>query len=276
MQLIGELPDVAFLFFDLTAASATGIGAIKLSVPAEHLTMSPVTDDAVAKLTGLPAAKNVTLAGCSLSATGCQRLAPLAQGVKHLTLQGVIDHKNRQAPPTGIDDAGLKALGQIKSLEYLELVMHGITDAGLSGLVGLENLKEFRIVMCPALRGSGYAAPPLLEKLQDFSAYMMPLTAEAIEGLSQLAHLQHITFQLDKDSIAALKPADFAPLAKLTQLRTLNIFDPQNPWATIDGSPAPQKDLSHAAVGDALLQAVGHLPELRDLQANGFGAAPQA
>ena len=272
LKLISDVPDVAFLYFDLSATSGAGIGSIKLAAPAELLTMSSVTDEAVAKITGLPAAKRVTLAGGPLSAAGCQRVAQLAAGVEHLTLQGIPDFKNPQVPPRGIDDAGLAHIGQIKSLKYLELALQGITDAGLAGLAGLDRLEEFRLVFSPGVHGSGYAALAPLGKLKHFSAYMMPLTADGLKGLSQLGRLEDIHFQLDKDSAAGLAPEDFAPLAKLSSLRQLSFVDPQNPWAVTGNTPQPPEALLRLRLGDAILRALAKLPELRLLQLDGIGA----
>ncbi|HEY1600649.1 MAG TPA: M56 family metallopeptidase [Pirellulales bacterium] len=261
LKLINELPDVAFLYFDLTASGGTGIGGIKLAASAENLTISPVTNEVMAKITGLPAARNVTFAGCSLSAAGCQRAAELARGVERLTLQGVFDPQDSKKPPVGVDDAGLAKFGQLESLRYLELVHLAITDGGLAGLAGLKNLDEIRLVMCPGLRGAGYGALAPLTSLRHFSAYMMPLTREVMTGLAQLVMLEDIHFQLDKRSADELQPEDFGALAKLSHLRTLTFTDPEN---------APDA-LRHLDLGNALLRAAAEMPELRDLQLDGLG-----
>jgi len=138
-----------------------------------------------------------------------------------------------------VTDRGLEYLGQIKTLEHLDLPQdqHGITDAGLTHLGQLPNLRYLRIARIhwndPAMNTEYYTDRGLQAlancRLLDDLSIGSPGITDA--GLGHLARLTH----LKKLSLFGCDNVTDAGLAKLKTLQSLRDLSVSKAQVTISG-----------------------------------------
>ncbi len=98
-----------------------------------HLAPTPVTDEALASLTEIPALRWLSLQGTNLTDEMLRHVAPLTQLTRL--------HLER----TGIGDAGLVHLAPLANLEYLNLYGTKVSDGGIEALGQLKSLKQLYV-----------------------------------------------------------------------------------------------------------------------------------
>ena len=189
----------------------------------------------------------------TLSPAGFRRLAEMAPGVKSLQ-------------PTGdLDDDSLAAIGQMRSLNELQLQHAKITGAGLAHLAGLDRLEKLLLFECRGIRGDGYANLAPVKSLRQLQILGPRIDAVETQALAKLPQLESLTLQPNGFPAAGLQAADVQALATLKNLKTLGIM-----------CQLPASDVARQASGEAILAVAGQLPSLRELSVMGIIADPAA
>jgi len=128
------------------------------------------------------------------------------------TLRKIVLHKKNQAT-----DAGLKQLGGLKNLHYLDLWATPVTDAGLKELAGLKNLQSLNLGWTKVSdAGLKELAGP--KSLQTLDLSFTKVTGAGLKELAGLKSLQTLDLGWTKVTDAGLKE-----LARLKSLQDLSL-----------------------------------------------------
>ncbi len=103
-----------------------------------------------------------------------------------------------------IGDAGFMALGQLKSIEGLQLDRTAITDSGLHGLVSaLPHLKGLNLSGCRYVTKQGLLGIAAFSSVSSLGLSLGPLTQADIESLiSAMPHVSHWTIRDEGGALA--------------------------------------------------------------------------
>jgi hypothetical protein len=145
-----------------------------------------------------------------------------------------------------VNDKGLKAVGELKSMEELDLgSCREITNDGLKPLAGLTQLKKL-VLWNMSISG---AAMEHLEGLNQLEVLNLALCNNLMDdGLAHLSRLTNLR-ELDLASVGGITDDGLASLKPLTRLRWLNLYN--------------------ARITDAGLEHLHGLTELETLYLNG-------
>lgn len=193
------------------------------------LRLTKVTDAGMAELAKCQSLQSVSVPGTEVSDAGLVHLAKL-KNLKSLSL-GVYDEG------TKITDEGLKIVGSMSGLKWLNLSGTPITDAGLPYLSGLKNLESLQIDETK-VTSAGLAH---LEPLQSIVRLRLMDTVddEGAKHLAKLKNLESISANLD------VSDEGVAYLASMPNLEQLM--------------------LSGEKITDASLPAIAKMPKLKTL-----------
>jgi hypothetical protein len=288
LNLLSKLPGLRTIDVDLTFVSAEVLSGLKLN-RLDHLGLRGVSEAILAKITRLPQCDQLVVYQYSphsphakrkpadpfnivdepresLSLKGYRHLAELAAGVKSLYLCDDAFGKTE-----GIDDDGLKFIGQIGSLEELQIDSARITDAGLAHLAGHKRLARLTFGSCAAICGPGLTNLAWIETLRYLFIYNAPLKADGVWALASLTQLQELSLMPTDFPSAEMQPADVRVLKHLTHLRTLKIES----WTDHTGRRmlALADAEKHLALGNAILCAAGELPALKHFEMHGVSTS---
>ncbi len=172
----------------------------------------PITGEGLTHLSHLTELEELNLYGTNMSDKGLVYLKSM-HSLKKLTL------RNRPGAPAEITDAGMAHLGQIKSLESLNLPS-GITDKGLSHLADLNKL-TFLWVCCSTgsiLTDEGLAHLANLSSLEELHIAGRGFTDAGMSHLAKLTHLEHLDLYY-----CPISDQGLAKLATLKSLKSLTI-----------------------------------------------------
>jgi len=200
---------------------------------------------------------------------------------------------------TAVDDAGMSAVGQLKTLRVLALDYLWISGAGLNQLEGLQGLQELYLAgtLCGDEDLEQLLLFPQLKKLR-----VSKLSQVTRPGMEQIAQLKQLE-ELDLSENSALFDDDVAPLAEMTSLKKLNLWRVaitdagvghlqgliNMEWLNLDntqltdaGLPALKNmkkltflHLGSTAVSDAGLPELAGLKTLKDLKLTRTAVTPQ-
>jgi len=114
------------------------------------------------------------------------------------------------ARPTGVGDAGIRALAGLRNLEVLLLGAGGVDDGSLAALSGLRKLRRLELYYMPITDASAKTLSGLVN-LEHLSLYGCPISDQSVGLLSTLPHLNRLRIWRTK-----ITPKGFAELkAKL-------------------------------------------------------------
>jgi beta-lactamase regulating signal transducer with metallopeptidase domain/Leucine-rich repeat (LRR) protein len=271
VETLGELS----LDIDLKRVSPQAVSQIKLVNPLGTLFLEHATDEAFAEFTRLPACRGCCIDNSGISPASCRRLASLVPGVDSLRFMGgtfgheedgytdeeMAELRRKAAIPgahvwSGITDDGLAELTGLKNLEELELVYSPVTDVGLKHLVGMKRLKRLFLWDCPNLQAGDLAPLGSIDSLRVLT-FLQPVSAAGLANIARLHKLEEFSADLSE-----LKPADVAPLARLSSVNTLSLSGADRLDADSETS---EMQLEMAPLGDAIAQAAGKMKSLRIL-----------
>jgi hypothetical protein len=197
---------------------------------------SPVGDEELAILEGLPQLRKLDLGQCpALTDAGLTHLEGLTQlrelelnwcraltdaGLAHVgglvQLEKVALHACEAL--TGAELAHLNRLAQLRELDLGGC--SALTDAGLAHLAGLPRLQKLGLWGCRALTDAGLACLNRLPQLRELDLRQCEAASDA--GLAHLARLSRLQ-RLDLWGCEGLTDAGLAHLKGLTQLQGLNL-----------------------------------------------------
>ncbi len=178
-------------------------------------------------------------------------------------IEALPEVKRFSAGGEAFDDAALVRLAKITTLESLFFNGPAITDAGLAALAKMPNLKRFGVDHSTKITGSGLSALRASPQLEALHFGGCIIGDQGVETLAQLTSLRDVA--LDHTRITR---ASFPLLAKLPHLERLEItpnWDPK-PYTSADfAALAPMKSLSTLEVHDMVLPWDGGLAQLKAL-----------
>ncbi len=235
LERISGLPDLRSL--DVANADVRGPGlrhaGTLRSLESINLTLTPITDDALAALADLASLKVLGLASTKVTGTGMRAL----QGLRRL--------ENLNFHSTPVNDAGLEWIGKMSSLRRLEIVHTQFSDAGTPSLAGLVALERLQLGSRKAT-GAGLAFLKELPKLRELDVHDGMLSLEGLrhvagvktlqvfrayggaggdEGLSLVAELPQLeTLILENIGVT---DAGLAALSKAARLKKLTLHEPK-------------------------------------------------
>ena len=153
-----QIPRLKGLGLDSTQVTDEGLSHLTQFKRLEGLSLcnTPITDGGLARLQQMPCLRNLTLGGPRISDATVALVGQL-RGLRYLSLRDtrITDAaiKHLKTLPLNfllldsiqVSDAGLPALAQLGSLEWLHLSNMQITDAGLQQLKGMAKLRELHL-----------------------------------------------------------------------------------------------------------------------------------
>lgn len=194
---------------------ALGVLAFLPELEQISLRLTKVTDEGMARLAVIKSLKCVSIPGTKVTDAGLAHLARLPR-LEYLRL-GVYDE--------GIEvtDEGMRIVGQMKGLRYLDLSATKVSDEGLKHLSSLTRLESLCIEETDITNdGLGLLAP--LTSLKTLRAYQLGDGEIRDHGAAHLAKLPRLetiqsNMQLTNKGVIAI--------AKAPQLKALSLSDPQ-------------------------------------------------
>ncbi len=229
-----------------------------------NLRSNPITDEGLPALAACNSLETLSLDGTQVTGTGLDSLMMLPN-LKRLSLGAYQDG----AP---VDDEGMKAIGLLGSLTYLNLNGTKITDAGLAHLGDLKDLEDLSIDYTDVSDdGLAYLEP--LTKLKKIRFYKKSgdLGDRAAEHLSKLPNLEKITakWKLSSDG--------FRDLAKLKKLKSVDftdrVTDADLEWIS-QMSSLEDLRLSHCELTDQGIEKLTALKNLDSFSLSNTKATP--
>lgn len=176
----------------------------------------PISDAGVANLVGCANLQVLNLYNTEVTDRGLPHLRafPLLRELRLNKAPGKVDLKN---PP--ITDAGLAVLGQITTLEYLDLPV-GITDAGLAELTRLERLRHLWASTYgnSEIGDAGFKSLGRLQALEELYIGSKYFTADGMEALAALPRLKKLLINAFTSS-----PGSLASLGRIKSLEELDV-----------------------------------------------------
>jgi len=270
--LVNQLPDLAELTINFKCVDADVVSELKLP-RLDKLTLYGVSDEALAATPRLPEAEMLAvyphslgnghgLAPWQLTAVGYRRVAELAGPIKSLHIGWSTTFGQK-----GIDDTGLAALGQIKTLEKLDIYDGEYTGAGLARLSGLENLAYLSLANRAKLDAADLASLKPIQSLRSLNVSGMKCSPRGFRAVASLEQLEELQFWISQFPAPELQPADVAALRGLKNLQSLWI----GRWDGIGGligSPNIQQD---ALLANSILNAAGQIPTMTSITIHRIG-----
>jgi thiol-disulfide isomerase/thioredoxin/Leucine-rich repeat (LRR) protein len=242
VQLLAGLKQLRWLSLDAwnvheqgfgVGDDALGVLAFLPKLEQISLRLTKVTDEGMARLAVLKSLKCVSIPGTKVTDAGLAHLARLPQ-LEYLRL-GVYEEG------TAVTDEGMRVVGGMRALRYLDLSATKVGDEGLAHLAELSNLESLCIEET-AVTNDGLAALAPLTNLKTLRAYRLGDGEIRDNGAAHLAKLPRLetlqaNTELTNDGVIAL--------AKAPRLKTLS--------------------LSHPQITDACCAALAAMPNLTEL-----------
>lgn len=220
------------------------------------LRLTKITDQGLKHLAGRPTLKVLSISGTKTSDAGVAMLKQLPR-LEYLRL-GVYD----EGIP--LTDEGLRHVGEMESLQDLDLSGTQITDTGLVHLRGLKQLKNLSLdetQVTPA----GLAQLEPLQSLESLRAYLAShLDDESVKAVARMKSLRRLTTHLD------ISDAGVEALATLPHLESMSLSGQKITDAAMVhvGRMKSLKslELQAAPVSDAGLTELSQLKQLETLE----------
>ncbi|MDQ1256619.1 MAG: F-box and leucine-rich repeat protein 14, partial [Candidatus Hydrogenedentes bacterium] len=178
-------------FYDLTDEGMAGLPAIpslkELSIQGKHPGFSVESMACLARQQGL---ESLVLRG-RFTDDGIAQLKPLVS-LKHLGLNSLFQDGDQTT------DAALVHLGEMPSLESLDLNTGAHSDAGLGALSGLPNLKRLTIpnAINPGFTDAGFEYVARMRQLEVLGLRAEHFTFEGVRQLEPLTNLKTLVLFL--------------------------------------------------------------------------------
>ena len=180
---------------------------------------------------------------------------------------------------TSIDDASMKHIAPLKTLERLDLFCTPITDNGLAALSRLTSLRHLRLIGTN-ITGDGMRHLEGMNRLRSLDVSATAMTKKGLVSIGKLGQLRELTF-----TTTPVRDEWLAPLGNLSKLEQLSLSRTQITGAGLRHLE-PLSNLRHLSlceteIDDAGLRSLASLSNLErlwliDTPINGIGLAPLA
>lgn len=194
---------------------------------------SPLSDEGLRHLTGLPTLERLELSWTSIGDGGLAHLRPLNL-LRHLELQGtrvtdkgldvLLDLHNLERlnlNNTAVSDAGLRKLASVKRLRELKFVRTRVSDDGLVSLKELPKLERIQLGG-PQITDTGMAIVKELESLRELQLHFAAISDDGLAAVGQMQSLQSLVVQCRDVTDEGVKH-----LKSLRNLEVLSLGTPQ-------------------------------------------------
>jgi beta-lactamase regulating signal transducer with metallopeptidase domain len=214
LKLVNELHPKS-LFLGLRYVAPAGIGDLKIDPPPESLVLEHISDEILASLNSLPAAKKLTILRQTLTPKGCRKLVELMPQLESIAFQGPYATDGETAR---LDDACVVELAQLKKLNSLMLLDANVGAAGLEALAKTGQLATLTLIKCEKVDAAALAKLASLESLRHLTIHSAPLDADGLRMVCDLKQLETLELQTKSLDAGAAKQ-----LSRLSNLRRLTV-----------------------------------------------------
>lgn len=190
LENINHLANLRELFLESNKISSKGLDALDKLSRLEVLTIisTQLGNSALSRMArNFPNLRQLSLAGANINDEQLSHLTQLPLEILHLG-------------GSKISDAGLEALGGIRSLKHLVLYQTNVNGSGLKFLQDLKNLQVL-VLSETALSGESLADLAPLPMLRDLNLYKCEnIGDDSLSALNKLSQLQELTLTETKMS----------------------------------------------------------------------------
>lgn len=171
-----------------------------------------------------------------------------------------------------VDEAALRAIGRLHSLQELTLESRGITDAGMFRLQDLTQLTRLEIT-APKISDKSLTAMEKMSKLQTLKLHGEPLSGASLGALKDLSNLKVLELTGDR-----ISDATFTAVSQIGSLELLSLigghFQPHSIDKLQELTKLKELTLRSRSVSNGVVARIGEVKSLTQLTLDGpFGGA---